>query len=151
MKFYIIKKIDLIVTLSGILCLLVFIFTLTLYSSSSASVFTTSICNSNEDRIKFLESFGWVVESEPYTVTNAIIPLEFDDTLNEYNSIQIAQGYDITKYSGCTVKKITYKILNYPNNETAYTTLYLYQNTVIAGDVYTVGISGKMQGLNYPM
>lgn len=150
MKFYIIKKINLIITLSGILCLLIFIFTISLYNTS-VSVFTSPICNTNEERIEFLESYGWFVESEPYSVSNIIIPIDFDDTMNEYNSLQISQGYDLTKYSGCTVKKITYKILNYPENETAYSTIYLYQNMIIAGDVYTVGLNGIMQGFLYPL
>ena len=37
------------------------------------------IVKNNEDRVSFLSSFGWTVDSEPYEVVEVVIPSEFDE------------------------------------------------------------------------
>ena len=58
------------------------------------------------DRIAFLQSFGWDVKEDPVSVADVVIPSVFGDVYENYNSIQIAQGFDLMKYAGRTVKKM---------------------------------------------
>ena len=76
--------------------------------------------------------------------------MEFNNIYNKYNELQVSQGYDLTDYHGQTVKRWTYTVQNYPKESIAYARLYIFNDTVIAGDVYTPGIDGIMHGLKYP-
>lgn len=49
-----------------------------------------------EDRISYLESYGWQVEAEPISVEELLIPEEFDETYGEYLALQESQGFDLT-------------------------------------------------------
>ena len=46
----------------------------------------------NEQRISFLETFGWEVEGEEDEIVEVKIPQEFDDVFEKYNEIQKQQG-----------------------------------------------------------
>ena len=90
----------------------------------------------NEDRVAYLESFGWTVEPEPLAVEELLIPEEFDETYTQYLELQGSQGFDLTQYCGKRVKRYTYVITNYPTGETGVqASLLIYKNTVIGGDV----------------
>lgn len=56
------------------------------------------IVKNNEDRVSFLSSFGWTVDSEPYEVVEVVIPSEFDEVYKNYNELQEEQGYDLRDY-----------------------------------------------------
>ena len=58
-----------------------------------------------EERQKFIRSFGWEVAEEPLTVMEVKIPEEFDSVYEEYNNLQKTQGMDLTKYQGKRCKK----------------------------------------------
>ena len=52
----------------------------------------------NEDRIAYLEQFGWTVDPEPAAVEELLIPETFDETYTQYLALQSSQGFDLTKY-----------------------------------------------------
>ena len=111
--------------------------------------------NTNDERIKFLNSYGWQTESEPTEVRDILIPEEFSDVYEDYNNIQIAQGCDLAEYKGNLVKKYTYKITNYPLADsklegTVYANLLVYQSEIIGGDVSSVALDGFMHGFSMP-
>lgn len=109
--------------------------------------------NTNDERIKFLNGFGWQTGSEPCTISDVLIPTEFDDVYSKYNDLQIAQGFDLSDYKSLLVKKYTYEILNYPNakeGEVVYANLLIYQNDIIGGDISSARLDGYMQGFNMP-
>ena len=106
-------------------------------------------CRTNEGRNDFLISKGIMTEDEPFEVSNVIIPLEFNSIMDDYNNLQLSQGYDLKKYTGCTVKRYTYRVLNYPDSANAYASLYIYDGEVIAADIYTAGLGGEMHGIDY--
>ena len=66
----------------------------------------------NEQRISFLETFGWEVEGEEDEIVEVKIPQEFDDVFEKYNEIQKQQGCDLSKYAGKRCKRYTYVIEN---------------------------------------
>ncbi len=149
MKLFIIKKRYFVfsIIIVTIISLISFIPLNKPYIKVSAGI---NYCNTNEDRIKFLNSYGWKVNSEPFEVKTVIIPVEFNKIYENFNDLQLSQGYDLSAYKGITAKKYTYTIQNYPKVNIAYGDLYVYKNKVIAADVYTPGIEGIMHGLKYP-
>ena len=41
-----------------------------------------------EDRIAYLESYGWLIDPEPIAVEELLIPEEFDETYQDYLDLQ---------------------------------------------------------------
>ena len=106
---------------------------------------------SNEDIVKYLTSIGWEISPEPIDSQEIVIPKEFDDVYEEYNNIQISQGYDLKNYSGAKATRYTYKVTNYPDStDNVVLDIIIYKNAVIGGDVQSTSIDGFMQGLKYP-
>ena len=98
----------------------------------------------NEQRVKFLESFGWEVETEPDEVLDVLIPREMDEV---YNEIQKAQGCDLNKLAGKRCKRYTYVINNYPDRpENVRANLIIYKNKIVGGDVCSIELDGFMHG-----
>lgn len=105
----------------------------------------------NEDRIAFLESYGWTVEPEAIAVEELLIPEEFDETYDQYLTLQADQGFDLTKYRGKRVKRYTYVITNYPTGEEGVQAgLLVYRDTVIGGEVLSPQLGGFIHGLTMP-
>ena len=71
----------------------------------------------NEDRVAYLESYGWQVSPEAVSVEELLIPEEFDETYDQYLALQAQQGFDLTQYKGKRVKRYTYQVTNYPSGE----------------------------------
>ena len=105
----------------------------------------------NLARITFLKSYGWEVSEEPSEVVSVVIPQTFGDVYENYNAIQTAQGFDLTKYQGKRVKRYTYEISNYPTGETGVQAgLLIYKNTVVGGEVLSSQLGGFIHGLAMP-
>lgn len=105
----------------------------------------------NEDRIAYLEGYGWSVSSEPAAVEELIIPETFDESYTQYLELQASQGFDLTDYCGKRVKRYTYDITNYPTGEQGIQAgLLVYKNTVIGGDVLSSQLGGFIHGLSMP-
>ena len=105
----------------------------------------------NEDRVAYLESFGWTVESEPIAVDELLIPEQFDETYKQYLDLLSSQGFDLTQYAGKRVKRYTYVITNYPTGEkNVQAGLLIYRDTVVGGDVLSSQLGGFIHGLKMP-
>lgn len=106
----------------------------------------------NPSRIQFLQSFGWEVSNEPIEVVQVVIPQTFGDVYQNYNEIQTAQGFDLSKFKGKQVSRFTYSVLNYPGQkEYIRANLLIYKNQIIGGDVCSVfAENGFMQGFDFP-
>ncbi|MBE6700614.1 MAG: DUF4830 domain-containing protein [Ruminococcaceae bacterium] len=101
----------------------------------------------NEDRIKFLESYGWEIDSDPVDALEVIIPETFDKVYEKYNEIQKSQGLDLEKYKGKSVLRYTYTVKNHSDVGTVYANLLIYKNRVIGADVSSAVADGFVQGL----
>jgi len=120
-------------------------------STASASVPSPKGIKTAEDRIAYLEGYGWLVAPEPLAVEELLIPEEFDETYNDYLKLQADQGFDLTKYRGKRVKRYAYEIKNYPTGETGVQAgLLLYRNTVIGGEILSAQLNGFIHGLALP-
>jgi hypothetical protein len=87
------------------------------FGAQEASAASPKGIKTNEDRVAYLESFGWKVNPTAIAVEELLIPSEFDDTYDEYLALQTSQGFDLTRYKGKKVKRYAYEITNYPTGE----------------------------------
>ena len=105
-----------------------------------------------EERIAFFSQFGYEISEDPLEVKEVVIPAEFDETYEEYNSIQKSQGLDLSKYKGKRVKMWSYAIKNYPGYETSDGTIrgniLVYDGVVIGGDISNIELGGFMVGFD---
>ncbi|MCR2025614.1 DUF4830 domain-containing protein [Anaerotruncus colihominis] len=100
-----------------------------------------------EQRVDFLESFGWQVEPEADEVVEVQIPKEFDDVFTNYNTIQKTQGCNLEKYAGKRCKRYTYIVTNYPGQtDNVRANILVYKDKVIGGDVCSLELGGFMHG-----
>lgn len=106
----------------------------------------------NEERIEYLQTFGWQVSSDPVEVVNITIPEEFDQTYAEYNALQISQGFDLSGYKGDEGTRYTYTISNYPNETSAQVlaNVIVIDDQIVAADVSSVSAGGFMHSLQMP-
>lgn len=105
----------------------------------------------NEDRIGFLEQFGWKVDSEPVEEVTMKIPREFDRVMTTYNELQKRQGLDLSKYRGREVTRYSYNVTNFPDyNGKVTANVIVYKNRVIGGDVCSSDAEGFIGTFEYP-
>lgn len=105
----------------------------------------------NEDRIAYLEHYGWQVNPDPVSVEEMLIPETFDESYAEYLALQQSQGFDLTEYCGKRIKRCTYEITNYPTGETGVqVSVLIYKNKVVGGEVLSPQLNGFLHGLERP-
>lgn len=106
---------------------------------------------SNQDRVEYLNAYGWEVTEEPLATQELLIPQEMDESYDDYLALQEGQGFNLTKYAGKRVKRYTYEILNYPTGEAGVqANLLIYKNTVVGGEVLSPMLDGFLHGLAMP-
>lgn len=106
----------------------------------------------NEGRVAFLASFGWEVAEEPVQTQEVRVPTEPNEVFQRYNELQISQGYDLTQYSGKTLRRYVYTVTNYPAADGGpyYATVLVYKNEVAGGDVCSAAQNGVMHSFTMP-
>ncbi|MBE6538895.1 MAG: DUF4830 domain-containing protein [Ruminococcaceae bacterium] len=101
----------------------------------------------NEDRIKFLEQFGWTVSADALQSEEVLIPAEFDKIFAGYNEIQKSQGLDLGKYKKKKLMRYTYEVTNYEGYEgKVLANILVYRGKVVGGDICSADADGFLQG-----
>ena len=123
-----------------------------LFGGSSDAQTTSAPAGSNNDaRVKFLQSFGWDVESSPTESSQVRIPENTSEVFDRYNQLQKANGYDLSMLAGKNAMRYVYKINNYPGaTDPVYATVLVHKNTIVGGDVTDTSPNGKIQGFKMP-
>ena len=141
----------------GLLLLVAAILLIVLFSDANGETQTEQTAqstvqeiNTNEDRIAFLQQYGYEVSSEPVKVQQVRIPTEPSDVFSRYNELQKSQGYDLEPLAGKCVNRYVYEITNYPTEGQYYATLLIYKDAVIGGDVSCSSQGGMMHGFEMP-
>jgi len=145
------RAIMIVVAVAVLICAIIIIAGLRskIQTKPAAKQISTTDIKSNEDRVKYLESFGWKVKTQPTDEQEVVIPKEFTKVYSDYSTLQKKQGFELAKYSGMEAKRYTYEILNYPTGEKGIVAdIIVYRNAVIAGDVQSTALNGFMHGLN---
>ena len=101
----------------------------------------------NGDRIAFINSCGWETEATHCDLTEVRIPTSFDDIYEEYNDLQLLQGFDLRPYRAHSVKKYTYTITNFHSAGTAASSPEMYANLLVEnGKIIGADISSAEAG-----
>lgn len=104
-----------------------------------------------QDRVAYIESYGWLIDPEPLNVEELQVPAELDESYADYLDLQSSQGFDLAKYRGKRLKRYTYHVENHPSGEeNVQISILLYKNTVVAGEVLSGELNGFLHGLPYP-
>ncbi len=110
--------------------------------------------DSEEEILSFISSCGWQVDEEPIEVRDVFIPETFDEVYNNYNKIQLEQGFNLEKYAGTRVKRWTYVIRNYPetspSDDFIRINILVSGDSIIGGDVCSVKLDGFIHGFYIP-
>lgn len=105
----------------------------------------------NEARVKYLESLGWEVDTEPVEVLRLTLPEELVEPYRSYNDLQLKQGFDLTPLLGETLERCTYAVKNYPGRTSGcQADLYLSDGVIVAGDIVCTGANGFIATLDFP-
>lgn len=104
-----------------------------------------------EQRQQFIADLGWQVNPEPEEAVEIVIPKNFDDVYQSYNTIQKEQGTDLSRYRGKRCQRYSYTVLNHPSGlDNIRLNLLVCGGKVIGGDVCSLGLDGFLQGLCFP-
>ncbi len=110
--------------------------------------------SNHQERADFFRQFGWEISEEPTEIKETVIPEEFNETYEQYNTIQKEQNLNLEKYKGMRVKSWSYDILNYPGYENSdgviKGNLLTYDGKIIGGDICSVELGGFMHGFCKP-
>ena len=122
-----------------------------LFGGDSAQTTSAPAASNNDARVKFLQGFGWDVESSPVESSQVRIPENTTEVFDRYNQLQKSQGYDLSKLAGKNAMRYVYKVNNYPGaTDPVYATVLVYKNQIVGGDVTDTSAKGKVQGFKMP-
>lgn len=108
----------------------------------------TSALSTTEGRQMFLSELGWETDAASELAKSITLPKEMDSVLEEYNKLQLSQGYDLTKHLGEDCTQYTYLLTNYEGSEDdVFICIYVQGRRVIAGDIHTNSMNGFMHGI----
>lgn len=103
---------------------------------------------SEAEQMEFLKELGWDISPQPIDVRGVIIPQEWNDVYEDYNAIQLQQGFDLDKYRGKSAEIYTYEVYNYGDSRpNVVANLVICDGRLIAGDVCCTELGGFMHGL----
>ncbi len=100
-----------------------------------------------QGRADYLAAQGWTVDPETETAQEITLPRSFTGVLQEYNELQLQQGFDLRPYGGLGCTVYSYIVTDYDSPDTVLATIYLYKNRIIAGDIHSTAMDGFMHGI----
>lgn len=99
-----------------------------------------------QQRISYIESFGWDAGITRVDVKEIRIPVDFDEVYEEYNDIQRQQGFDLRRYRAHSVRQYTYEINRTDDDPVPMLAHLLVENGVIIGADITSAQAGGFTG-----
>ena len=126
---FIIASATVVIAIICIICMLSMHKTTITNSATCDEIGTYSLCaNTTYEQCRFLEQFGLSADENSAQTQAVTIPSSFNSTYEKYNDIQKKIGLDLCRYSGKSVKKITYTL---KNSSTQYAVLLVYGGKII--------------------
>ena len=105
----------------------------------------------NQQRLEYLRSYGWEVESEPLETFQLLLSDPLPEEYLAYNQLQLTQGFDLSDCCGRQLTRYTYRVTNYPGRpEGVQVNLYVCDGAPAAGDIIASGAGGFQAGLAFP-
>lgn len=110
-----------------------------------ASVILVTTGTPSRSYTGYIESLGWQTDEKSVSVSDIVIPAQWDETMEQYNDLQKKSGYDLTDYKGKTAKLYSYAVLNFEGyDKPVFINLIVYNGEIIGGDISSVAIDGFM-------
>ena len=100
--------------------------------------------STNALRVEYLSGLGYRVDETAISVKEIVIPEIFSDVYSEYNRLQQAAGFDLSRYKGENACVYTYRL---SDSEDTVINLIVSDNNIIGGDVSSVRIDGEMRAI----
>lgn len=101
-----------------------------------------------DGRQAYLRSLGWEIDPETEAFRTVLVPDRLEGIMEQYNKLQLKQGYDLSRHLGESCSQYCYEITNYPNAEgRVLVSLYLQDGQLIAADIHSTALNGFMHGL----
>lgn len=97
---------------------------------------------SEADRHWYLEKMGRRAAEQPMSVQEIQLPQSFPPVLEEYNRLQLQQGFDLSRYAGKGITVYTYEISG--TSPLLFVSLYQYKGRIVGGDVHSAALNGYM-------
>lgn len=142
------KKAVLTVIAMGIVMAVLILLTGRTEPGSSAAQITLT---DNSQRVEYLRSLGWEVDTEPVETLQFLLPEKLEEPYLSYNELQLSQGLDLSACLGKQVERYTYTVTNYPERpEGVQANLYICEDYPVAGDICCPGAGGFQTGLAFP-
>ncbi len=117
-------------------------------STGGIKTLAAEAASTPEERAAFLKKCGWEVDIASEEEQLIHIPEHFTAVYQDYNDLQIQQGYDLSLYGGQDCTLYSYTVLNYPDpQQTVIANLYIYRNRIIGGDIHSTNLDGFMIGI----
>lgn len=91
-------------------------------------------CKTKNDRISYITSLGWETDGNEES-REIVIPQEFNNVYNDYNKVQIKQGFNLENYKSKTATIYTYSITNYNDNNNVIADLIVIDGKLIGADM----------------
>lgn len=97
--------------------------------------------STNDARIAFITACGWETDPTHCELTEVRIPVNFDEVYEEYNELQLKQGFDLRAHRAHSVKQYTYLIHNYRDEGSGtplpdiYANLLVEDGAIIGADI----------------
>lgn len=136
--------------LIGIIILIFAVIAVTMTVIHKIGNHTVYQLKTESQRQSFLKEMGWNVSAEYENCRVIVIPQDFNDVFQNYNTLQKEQGFDLSRYKGKTVEIYSYPVYNYSGYEDKdciKCNLLICDGVLIGGDVCSVELGGFMQGL----
>lgn len=146
-----VTKEKLIIALLALAAVIVLLVLLLGGNESTTETIAPINVSTNDGRLEFISSYGWEVNNTPVETTEVRVPEDNSEVFERYNELQKSQGYDLSKYAGKKLKKVTYEVLNHPSGESGVMlTLFINKKEVVGGDVSSGQKGGFMHGFDMP-
>lgn len=116
-------------------------------SGAAQTARSSGTLRTEKARISYLAENGWEAESPAISKESVLIPRSFSPVFETYNDLQKEQGFDLSQYCGLEVDLYTYRLVNSNIGDDVVAMLYLYNGTVIGGDVHSTALDGFMCGI----
>ena len=103
----------------------------------------------HKDMADFLLQFGWQVAAHPITDETVTLPQKTEGIYAAYNELQKEQGLDLSPFGGKRVRRVVFTVTNYKDaSGPVRATLFIYRNTVVAGDLSAGAPNGFVCGFD---
>ena len=120
-----------------LLCVIVSVFLILIqFFSVKADYIDVS---TNQKRVAYITALGITLQNDEYSKKDTVIPLEFGNVYNKYNTMQKQSGFDLSGYKGQNVTIYTYNCDTY-----RVVNLIVYKGRLKGGDICDLQIDGQM-------